>query len=133
MDAAVLNYGLEAEKTLNQARSDIISPETSPSLNCSPFSVKGGLTRWLPVLVLASSVATGVITDFDHLPRQLQRDQLSSAREMNKPRQARRISLREARQMALQVLAETEKNLREERLTEARFLATFWENDTQDI
>lgn len=42
-----------------------------------------------------------------------------------------RISLSEARQMALQVLAETEKNLREERLAEARFFAAFWENDTQ--
>ena len=52
---------------------------------------------------------------------------------MNKPRQAQRISLREARQMALQVLAETEKNLHEERLVEARFLASFWKSDTQDM
>ena len=103
MDAAIRNHGLEVENGLNQAGTDIIPSDTSPSSMYLPFFVKDGLTRWLPVLVLASSVATGVITDFDRLPKQLQRDQLSSAREMNKPRQAQRISLREARQMALQV------------------------------
>ena len=132
MDAAILNYGLEAEKSLNQARSDIIPPETSPSLMYPPFFVKGGLTRWLPVLVLASSVATGVITDFDNLPKQLQRDQLSSAREIAPRQQEQQISLREARQRALQVLAETERNLHEERMAEARFIAALWDNDIQD-
>ena len=132
MDAAILDYGLETEENLNQARSDLIASEASPSLQHHPFFMKGGLARWLPVLVLASSVATGVITDFDYLAKQLQRDQLSSAREIDQPQQERRISLREARQMALQVLAETEKNLHEERMAEARFIAALWDNDTQD-
>jgi hypothetical protein len=133
MDAAIRNHGLEVEKSLNQAGHDIIPPDTAPSLACPPFLVKDGFTRWLPVLVLASSVATGVITDFDRLPKQLQRDQLSSARESAPRRQDPQISLHEARQRALQVLAETERNLHEERMAEARFIAALWDNDTQDI
>ena len=41
----------------------------------------------------------------------------------------RRISLSEARQMALQVLADTEKTIQEARLAEARFLMALWEED----
>lgn len=131
MDTAVLDYGLAAEKGLNQARSDLVTSKTLPVLKYSPFFVKGELARWLPVLAMVS-VFTGAVTDFDHSSRPLQRDQLSSARNITQLQQDRRISLREARQMALQVLAETEKNLHEERIAEARFIATLWDNDNQD-
>ena len=43
--------------------------------------------------------------------------------ESEMPGQPRHICLGEARKMALKVLAETEKDLREERLAEARFFA----------
>lgn len=46
----------------------------------------------------------------------------------NVPHRGRRISLREARKLALKILEETERELREERSAEARFLLGAWEN-----
>ncbi|MBS1789436.1 MAG: hypothetical protein JST85_17050 [Acidobacteria bacterium] len=43
------------------------------------------------------------------------------------PRKGRRISLREARQIALRILEETERELWEERSAEAKFLLGTWE------
>ena len=53
---------------------------------------------------------------------------LASSREIDQSQRGRRISLREARQIALQVLIEAEENLHEERMAEARFIAALWDN-----
>src|SRR5262245_45556203 len=45
-------------------------------------------------------------------------------------RRGRRISLREARDLALQIFEETERNLQQERLAEANFLLKPWEHDS---
>src|SRR5262245_36688956 len=44
-------------------------------------------------------------------------------------RRKRRISLREARNLALQIFEKTERNLQQERRAEANFLLKPWEND----
>jgi len=56
------------------------------------------------------------------------RRSVSSAVIWGIPRKGRKISLREARQIALRILAETERELREERSAEARFLLSAWED-----
>ena len=53
---------------------------------------------------------------------------VSSAVVWGIPRKGRKISLREARQIALRILAETERELKEERASEARFLLSAWED-----
>jgi hypothetical protein len=40
-----------------------------------------------------------------------------------------RISLSQARELALRILAETERNLREERISEARLFNSLWDTD----
>ena len=49
--------------------------------------------------------------------------------EHSRSQQGTRISLREARKIALQILADTERSLQEERLAEARFIASLWDNE----
>lgn len=44
-------------------------------------------------------------------------------------RSKRRISLREARDLALQIFEETERNLQQERRAETTFLLKLWESD----
>ena len=41
--------------------------------------------------------------------------------------EGRKISLCEARQLAMKVLTEAEKNLHEERMAEARFIVALWD------
>ncbi len=53
---------------------------------------------------------------------------VSSAVVWGIPRKGRKISLREARQIALRILAETERELQEERSAEAQFLLGAWED-----
>ena len=48
-------------------------------------------------------------------------------------RRQRRLSLREARQLALRALADVERRLWQERAAEAQFLATLWHPDTNDL
>ncbi len=52
---------------------------------------------------------------------------VSSAVVWGSPRKGRKISLREARQIALRILEETERELQEERSAEAKFLLGSWE------
>lgn len=44
-----------------------------------------------------------------------------------------RLSLREARKLALRALADVERRLWQERAAEAQFLATLWHPDTNDL
>lgn len=48
-------------------------------------------------------------------------------------RAARRISLREARQIALGILSHTERELQRERAVEAGFLLTLWEDTETEL
>jgi hypothetical protein len=131
MSTANTNYALDAVDTLQQARPDIVAFETAPVLRRSsfPFPINGEIARLLPVLVMVSAF-TGSIKDFDHVKKPFQQDVFSSATTITQPKENRRISLRTARQIALQILAETEKNLHEERMAEARFIAGLWDNET---
>src|SRR2546426_904562 len=106
MDAAVLDYGLTPEQSLNQSQSDLVAFNTPSPVY---YPLKRASAHLLPLL-LAVSVFTGTVKDSDYLSKQLQLEQLSSAREVAPAQQDRRLSLREARQIALRVLAETEKN-----------------------
>jgi hypothetical protein len=62
-------------------------------------------------------------------PYEFGRSQSSSLLRTVESRRGQRISLRDARQIALQTLAETERRLEEERVAEARFLLSSWEDE----
>jgi hypothetical protein len=66
---------------------------------------------------------------YGHHPYEFGRSQSSSLSRTVEPRRGQRISLRDARQIALQTLAETERRLEEERAAEARFLLSSWEDE----
>lgn len=66
---------------------------------------------------------------YDHHPYEFGRSQSFSPSRTVEPRRGQRISLRDARQIALQTLAETERRLEEERAAEARFLLSSWEDE----
>ena len=85
------------------------------------------VTPWL----IAATVLTAPIT-YSYPTHDLGRSQSSSLTRAVAPRPGQRISLREARRMALQLSAETESRLTEERLAESRFLSRPWEDESAD-
>jgi hypothetical protein len=82
--------------------------------------------RRLPGLILAA-VLTAPIKYFDPT-RELHRSG-SCSYMIELTLSSRRLSLREARELALRVSAEIERGLRDERFSEARFLAALWDED----
>jgi hypothetical protein len=82
--------------------------------------------RW----VLAISAASTPMTYVD--PRiELRQSGASSIVWSMRRRHGQAISLREARQLALSILDETEQRLKEERTRESRFLLSYWD-ETED-
>ena len=84
----------------------------------------GNLGRW----VLAVTAATTPIAYFD-ARHELRRSLASSIVWTMQRKRGQRISLREARRIALDVLAATEQRLHEERIAEARFLLQVWDDE----
>ena len=66
---------------------------------------------------------------YGHHPYEFGRSQSSSLSRAVESRRGQRISLREARQIALRTSADTERRLAEERAAEARFLLSSWEDE----
>ena len=99
-------------------------PVVLPAPEASMRLMWSNIGRW----VIAIAAATTSIGYFD--PRnELRRSCASSIVWTARRKSGRPISLREARQIALQVLAETERRLAEERAAEARFLLVLWEDE----
>lgn len=94
-----------------------------PELPRQPFL--RGISNWL-LAIAATFTATGIYIDpsFEH-----RRSVTSPIVWSVSRRRKRRISLREARDIALQIFEETERNLQQERRAEANFLLKPWEND----
>lgn len=87
--------------------------------------LRGVASNWF-LAIAATFTATGIYID----PSFEFHRSVSSKIAWNVPRRrARRISLREARDLALQIFEQTERNLQRERRTEANFLLKVWEND----
>lgn len=83
--------------------------------------IVGHIGRWL---FLASAMTAPIsIVDFG---QQLRRSGSSSITWELRRRRGKRITLSEARQLALSILAETERRLRDERSREARFVLELW-------
>ncbi len=82
------------------------------------------LGRW----VIAVTAATTPVGYFD-IRQELRRSGASSFVWSAKPRRGRPISLREAREMAFAILANTERQLEEERSSEARFFLELWDDE----
>jgi hypothetical protein len=80
----------------------------------------GNLGRW----VLAVTAATVPLTFFD-IQHELRRSGSSSVTWTVRRRRGQVITLREARQIALRVFAETERRLQEDRAAEGRFFAVY--------
>ena len=85
------------------------------------------LPRWL---LAAATLTTPVVYFNPH--DEFIRSGVYSSVHAGVRRQAR-LSLREARQLALRALADVERRLWQERAAEARFLATLWQPDTNDL
>jgi len=85
------------------------------------------VTPWL----LAATVLTAPIT-YSYPTHEFGRSQSSSLTRAVASRPGQRISLREARQLALQISAETDSRLAEERRAESRFLSRPWEDESAD-
>ena len=86
----------------------------------------------LAPLFLAFSVATVPIELYN--PRnELQRSGVVSALQALRPRLGKRITLSEARSLALQIYANAESRLREERVAEAELFLSFDEDDFRPI
>lgn len=85
-----------------------------------------GVVSNLFMALAATFTATGIHVD----PSFEQRLSVTSPIVWSVPRRRkRRISLREARNLALQIFEKTERNLQQERKAEANFLLKPWEND----
>lgn len=87
------------------------------------FAALRGLAPWL----LALSVATVPITYYNPIA-DVRRSGAVSALQALRARRGRRVSLAQARTIALRIMAETEARLQEERLAESRFLLAFDED-----
>lgn len=94
---------------------------TLASRSLRPSSLLGGMQN----LVLAVAAITSPHISISELPNPSQ--SVSSVIVWGIPRKGRKISLREARQIALRILEETERDLRAERSAEAKFLLGSWE------
>jgi hypothetical protein len=98
--------------------------KTQPEPPRQPF-LRGVVSNCL-LAIAATFTAPGIHID----PFFEQRRSVTSPIVWSVPRRRkRRISLREARDLALQIFEKTERNLQQERRAEANFLLKPWEND----
>jgi hypothetical protein len=101
---------------------------TSPAFGQGPpYAVRttAAAAAVLPLLWALSSF-TSAIT-YAGEPLNPARYVSSSALSPVRRRQRQRVSLKEAREIALEVLRQANQDLREERQTEARFILRFWD------
>lgn len=82
------------------------------------------LSKVVPLLIAATALTSPIAYVDDR--RDLRLSGASTVMWVARPRHGRSISLATARLMALEVLSETERRLREERVAEARFLLEPW-------
>jgi len=106
-----------------RVQDDIREIRDAPALRLPHLSP---LLEGVQSLFLAAAAITAPHVYIAEMP--ILRRSVSSAVIWGIPRKGRKISLREARQIALRILAETERELLEERSAEARFLLSAWED-----
>jgi hypothetical protein len=89
---------------------------------------RSAAATFLAVILASASLTSGVTYSGEPLPpaRYISSSLVSPFRR----RYGQRVSLKQARQIALQVLRNANQDLREERQVEARFILRFW--DEQD-
>lgn len=104
--------------------SDICLQEEGNTLPARSYR-SSSLIGWGQNLVLAVAAFTAPHISILETPNPSH--SISSAIVREIPRKGRKISLREARQIALRNLEETERELQEERSAEAKFLLGSWE------
>lgn len=80
--------------------------------------------RW----ILAATVATTPMTYYDPVLEQ-RKSGASSIIWTYRRKHGQPISVAEARQIALRIMEETEQRLNQERMSEAQFLLSFWEDE----
>lgn len=107
-----------------------VSRESQPSLTSSPsrgYSLLGGLQN--AVLAMATLTSPHIhLSDVPNLSASI-----SSHVQFYVPRSGRRISFQEAHKLALQILADAERNTERARKAEAEFLAMGWETNTTEV
>lgn len=113
------------KKTIIEMHSDISPKVDYTALSQSTLSrLCGNIGKW----VLAITVSTIPLGYID--PRsELRRSGASSLVWSIRKQSGIPISLAQARALALRILTETEKRLREERNAETKYLISLWEND----
>jgi len=129
MRTATRNYGLDNGDGSTQTLPDLLY--RSPALEVSPASSE--LARWVGLAVVFT-VLTGPITYMDQ-PSGLINYTPSSIKSITpheRQQHGQRVSLGEARRMALQTLTDTERRLQEERAAEAHLMLSVWVED-EDI
>ncbi len=127
METTTRDYGLEIDGMPNLTVEGLSVSHPFPSKATLPHSSQRLMEDLAPWL-LAFTVLTAPITYSPQLP-EFCRSHSSSLSRAVESRRGQRISLREARQIALQTLADTERRLKEERAAEARFLLGPWEDE----
>ena len=129
MRTATRNYGLDNGDGSTQTLPDLLY--RGPALGLSPAPSE--LARWVGLAVVFT-VLTGPITYVDQ-PHGLIQHASSSSKSITPAegqQRGQRISLSEARRMALQTLTDTERRLQEDRAAEAYLMLSPWVED-EDI
>lgn len=135
MRTATSNYTVEGARALGRAGTYAqiqgnghgYSEAYPPEIPGEELSFRLPWSGGSPAVVLAA-VLTAHVTYFDP-QSESQRSGVYSAVFHTKAGIRSRVSLLEARQLALRILAETDSSLQQERVVEARFLASVWDDD----
>lgn len=110
---------------------DLPSYAQETEITTDPTRIQRAFATLLPWFLTVSGWTTPLYY-FDPR-RELTRSGASSIMWAVPSRAARRISLREARQIALGILSHTERELQRERAVEAGFLLTLWEDTETEL